>query len=480
MPLCAYFVSGKCSYGNKCHNSHVDVQQMVQTEMKAAIHGKQWPLSCFSPFKDEPSLPDLIEDQSFEEIRFNFYLAKMENRLPQFQEEFKRITGIAFEKMSKLMLSDPAVKNYLIDIFGINGKRSRQVKSGGTFANTFGSGDTGGGGKSIFDRISSNVSTEAPQSAFGAPTGSSFGGASSIFGGQSSFAPQAAPQKSIFGQQQSVFASQQSQSIFGQSQQTNSFFKLPQLGAPQAASGGNIFAQSSFGAPPSAPASAFPAATNNSIFGSGGFSNTQPMSTESIFGGGGNTGGSFGQQNSAFGQTPSSQFGQSVLAPPSFAAPPQSVFGQPQQMAQQSQPMQQAQDGGFGQMMMQQQPNMQQVQQPHGNLQQTPFGVQQAPPQSVFGNVNATQQPQQQQPVSSVFTNPSPFAQSNQPPPSVPRMNPPAFGAPPPSQPPAAQLAHFYSKIDELTPQDLEAFKADAFELGKIPTMPPPIELCSM
>ncbi|XP_055703799.1 uncharacterized protein LOC129802189 [Phlebotomus papatasi] len=458
MPLCAYFVSGKCTYGNKCHNSHVDVQQMVQAEMKAAIQGKQWPLSCFSPFKDESPLPDFLEDQSFEEVRWNFVLAKVENRLPQFQEEFKRVTTAAFEKMSKLAMPDAAVKNYLVDIYGLNGRRSRQLKAGGAFGGGFGmsSGD-GGGGRSIFDRISSNTTDSS--AIFGAPSGGTFGGGS-VFGGGSagsSFGAAPAPQKSIFGGQSSVFGGQTqqpAQSIFGQSQSTNSFFKPPQLGAPQAVSGGNIFSQSmqpqqpAFGAP-----ATFTNTTTSSIFGGSSFSNTQPMSTESIFGGG--SAGSFAQNPPAFGQS-APQFGQPVLAAPAFAAPaPQSVFGQPAQQAQMS-------GSGFGQM------NIQQVQQP---VQNTFPAAPQPPVQSVFGNVPP--QPQPQPPVSSVFSAPSQFSA-----PSAPQSNPTFFVQPNPPQ--STKPAHLYSKMEELTPQDLEAFRADSFELGKIPTVPPPAELCGV
>ncbi|XP_059608564.1 nuclear pore complex protein Nup98-Nup96-like isoform X2 [Phlebotomus argentipes] len=441
--------------------------------MKTSIHGKQWPLSSFSPFKDEPSLPDFLEDQSYEEVRWNFMLAKVENRLPQFQEEFKRATVQAFDKMSKLSIPDAAVKSYLIDIYGVNGRRHRQMKAGGTYGNAFSMATGDGGGRSIFDRISSNATTET--STFGGSNSSSFSGGS-IFGGGSTFGTSATPQKSIFGQQ-SVFGQTQqaTQSIFGQTQAvqpTNSFFKMSQLGAPQAASGGNIFAQpmqtqqvtfggqNAFATPANPP-------QMTSIFG-GGFNNAQaqPMSTDSIFGGGG--GGSFSQPTTVFGQN-APQFGQSsVLAPASFATPaPQSVFGQPA-ASPQIQPT-----NVFGQM---------NIQQPVQNT------FQQSAPASVFGTVATAPPPPP--PVSSVFSAPSPFAapaappalplpQLQQPPQQQTQQTNPTFFATP--QPPAASAnPALYSKLENLTPADLEAFKADTFVLGKIPTVPPPIELCGL
>ncbi|GAB0087869.1 hypothetical protein DMENIID0001_022230 [Sergentomyia squamirostris] len=487
MPICAYFVSGKCSYGNKCHNSHIDVQAMVQAEMKAALNGKQWPLSTFSPFKDEPSLPDLLDDQSFEEVRWNFLLAKAENRLPQYQEDFKRVTAVAFDKMSKMAMPDAGVKKYLVDIYGLNGRKTRQMTS---TQSTFGN-------PSIFDRISSNAVTEA-SSVFGGGTTTTvaggFGG-NSVFGGNSTFTAQP---KSIFGQQ-SVFSQQQqqpAQSIFNQNQQTNSIFKPAQLSAVQPASGGNIFTQSMQQQPQQSAfggQSAFSSTTNaaSSIFG-GGFSNTntQPMSTESLFGGA-NATSVFGQnqnasvfaqnpptfgQNSqnppAFGQTPSvfgqthSQFGQPVVAPPSFTAQtaPQSVFGQPPQPAPPVQPQPMSVFSPTNPPQQQQQNVFQAVSQSPGQ-------------QSVFAMTPA--QEQANPPVSSVFATPSPYEASN--PATRTSVFSPATNAfaPADSSQKSANQAYLYSKLEDLTPEQLQAFQADTFEMGKIPTVPPPVDLCA-
>ena len=39
-------------------------------------------------------------------------------------------------------------------------------------------------------------------------------------------------------------------------------------------------------------------------------------------------------------------------------------------------------------------------------------------------------------------------------------------------------LSCFYSPLDQLSAEELEAYKADAFVLGKVPVNPPPKELC--
>lgn len=44
---------------------------------------------------------------------------------------------------------------------------------------------------------------------------------------------------------------------------------------------------------------------------------------------------------------------------------------------------------------------------------------------------------------------------------------------------PGLDMSALYSKIDELSPIDIECFRADKFQLGKIPSIPPPRELCA-
>lgn len=54
----------------------------VQADIQSVLHGHQWPLSAYSPFKGKPNLPGLI-DLSPEEARLFVYEAKANNTLDQ-------------------------------------------------------------------------------------------------------------------------------------------------------------------------------------------------------------------------------------------------------------------------------------------------------------------------------------------------------------------------------------------------------------
>lgn len=41
------------------------------------------------------------------------------------------------------------------------------------------------------------------------------------------------------------------------------------------------------------------------------------------------------------------------------------------------------------------------------------------------------------------------------------------------------QTSKFYTPINELTQEEIEAFQSDMFDINKIPKNPPPIELCT-
>lgn len=200
--------------------------------------------------------------------------------------------------------------------------------------------------------------------------------------------------------------------------------------------------------------------------------------------------------NSLFGQnqnpTPSGLFGQTTANQPAIggnlfasfgaSAQPQqsqslfgstnenkSIFGQttnnssnifatnPQQMNQQSSNI-------FANAMAQQQnstPNVFGVQpeQPQQNNTQNVFGVQQEQPQSIFNQSNSNAGgsnifQNQASGGGSIFGGNSGFGQVEQ----------------------VSQSA--YSKLEELKPEDLEWFRSDAFMFGRIPTVPPPQELC--
>lgn len=55
----------------------------MMTEVIAAERGQQWPLSCFAPFREHPTIPNL-DDVSPEELRFYYYSAKNDGRIQDY------------------------------------------------------------------------------------------------------------------------------------------------------------------------------------------------------------------------------------------------------------------------------------------------------------------------------------------------------------------------------------------------------------
>lgn len=85
-------------------------------------------------------------------------------------------------------------------------------------------------------------------------------------------------------------------------------------------------------------------------------------------------------------------------------------------------------------------------------------------PQDVFSS--QTPNPFQMQPSNNVFSSPSNV--------SNPTSNVNPFG----TQASAKACPELYSKIENLTEEELAAFKSDVFLRGQIPELPPPLELC--
>ena len=71
--------------------------------------------------------------------------------------------------------------------------------------------------------------------------------------------------------------------------------------------------------------------------------------------------------------------------------------------------------------------------------------------------------------------NPSPFGQANI---FQPAQNPSSIFGQVNTKPQTEDDPTVYSKMEELSDIDLEAFKSDSFHLGYIPELPPPHELC--
>ncbi|KAF9421237.1 hypothetical protein HW555_002709 [Spodoptera exigua] len=73
-------------------------------------------------------------------------------------------------------------------------------------------------------------------------------------------------------------------------------------------------------------------------------------------------------------------------------------------------------------------------------------------------------------------TNPSPFNQGNV---FQPTQNPTSIFGQVQSKSVAGDDPNLYSKMEDVDEADLEAFKSDSFQLGFIPEIPPPYELCT-
>uniref|UniRef100_A0A1I8NAD9 Nucleoporin NUP42 n=1 Tax=Musca domestica TaxID=7370 RepID=A0A1I8NAD9_MUSDO len=260
MVLCKFFQQGTCRYGSKCHKEHIDIRQIVKTDIESALNGKQWPLSCYGPFKDKIGIPNFIEDQLFEEVRLLCYEAKQNNYFDQFHQQFNKEIIDANSKMKALLQMTPEILDIVMNcydstvgnnvsqpigvfesgatsevpVFGKSPSTSfvqnNNMISANNGGNIFGFGKTNA--PNVFEGSSS---MNQPQSSIFGQT-SKVG--NSIFGGSTS----------VFGQQQTSLA--MNSNIF--SQQTSGTGTFPhQSNVPQqhspflpAQGGSNIFNQS--------------------------------------------------------------------------------------------------------------------------------------------------------------------------------------------------------------------------------------------
>uniref|UniRef100_A0A0A1WRI6 Nucleoporin NUP42 n=1 Tax=Zeugodacus cucurbitae TaxID=28588 RepID=A0A0A1WRI6_ZEUCU len=493
MVLCRFFLQGSCRFGTKCNNEHLDVKQLVKTDLEGAINGKQWPISCFGPFKDKPCIPSFIEDQSFEEIRWLCYEAKQKNCVEQYVQHFSKEVMEANNKMKTMLQLPPAAIDIITRLYDAPtdaGANTGLTK--GNVNNPFGL-----GGNVINDSTSIFNKPSVPgNSAFGGAFGNNatnvgqtptqgggiFGGG----GGLSFNSPN--QQSSIFSQQLqkpvSVFGGGGTQgSLFGQTQ-TNTGISGGLFGqTPQAT--GNLFAQTT-------PQQ----------------QQTQPTANVGLFAQQPQTGSLFGQQNQTqtapggnlfnqniqqqqpnggniFAQAMQSQQQQPTAGFPLFQAnKPQtnSVFGQQSVFAQQST------GGMFGQMAANTPANN------ANNLFTQPVNT--TDTNGVFKNTQnifAQAMQQQQQTPQNMFSQaaqnsapaqtPSGFFQQNVQSQQMTNQHT-AFGQQmgvnnaslPLLQSPVVSSS-VYSKLEDLTTEDIEAFKADTFTPGRIPNVPPPREL---
>lgn len=423
MVLCRFYLLGTCRFGSKCHNEHVDVKQIVKTDMESALNGKQWPLSGYGPFKDTQCIPNFIEDQSFEEIRLLCYESKQKNCFDEFDRQFKKEVYEASQKMKLLLQFPPNVIDVICNIYNKTAETNTTVTGGTVAANanpfsTLGSGNSNVG-SSLFSKPAGNSSNS---SIFGAGSSNAFGGAvnsntmnsNSLFGASSNVAPT----NSIFGNSGNVFGNQAMQtgatatsSIFGQTAATpmggTSFFGAPVNSSALNNGNNNIFAQTAsnnqnatntFGAP----------SAQTSIFAT---ANQQPQQqTTNIFGQASNP---FATQTQQLQQqqqqhmTPSNNSGLFAVAANASGLP--------------------AATNVFGQV--------------------TPAS------NNIFAQ--QTQQPQQ-------TANSNLFAMAMQ---QITDTSSPT------------SVLSVYSRMEDLTAEEIEAYKAETFLKGKIPFNPPPKEL---
>lgn len=455
---------------------HCVSRQVITTEVQATLKGNQWPLSCFGPFKEKKNIPNFIEDVSFEECRLNAYEAGKQNMLQSYAQQFNQQIQDAQGKMNAILNLNKDIVDVIISLY--EDEQSAPKPSAFSGGNSFGAVAPTAPGGSVFGGATSVPSTGG--SMFG--SGGTFGNNTaapqgSVFGG--------ALKQSSFGQQPSIFAAAQPAAP------ANPFASAFGQTTAQANTGGSIF-----GKPAATPAfggSAFSA--QPSIFGQ-----SNQSQQGSIFG---------AQQPSqpqvnAFGTSPQqgSIFGTATLQP---SQPQSSVFGtnaaQPQSSVFGTQPSAFGAQPTFGQVTTTPAPQLaasggmflQQQQQQQPAFGSSPFGAQPAAPlqQQAFNQTSVFAQTAQQPPQPSAFSQPqqtgffgqqqntvaSPFGiQAGQPHTlqQQPQINP--FTQQP--QNAGTLNGTEYSRMEDLSPEDLAAFQAYKFEEGKIPTVPPPKELC--
>ncbi|KAM8717581.1 hypothetical protein ACLKA7_004302 [Drosophila subpalustris] len=409
MGVCRFFQQGTCRFGTKCHNEHFDVKQYLKTDIESCINSNMWRFSVYGPFKDKANIPNFIEDQSFEEVRFQAYESRRLNCFDQFHQQFTKEVHDTINKMKGMLQMTPQVIDMMIKIY--DAPEGTQPNVTNNNPNPFG--------------FAGNNAAQQPGSIFSKPAPGSNGG--NIFGGAAatpSFAPAPAG---------------------------NSIFGGASVGGNNAA--GNIFG----------------GATNTNIF-------SQPQQQQ--------------QQPQPFGQQQANPFGQQQ--PVAQAQP--SIFAQQPQQQQQHNPFGQPQASsafpGGG-----------------GNI----FAQSQAPNPSPFGQTNAFLPQQQQQQAGGVFAQavgaaPNPgnifaqAAQQQQPPSGFFSQAAATTGFPQPQQlqmqaetpqqlqqqqqqlQPQQQLPNnassIYSRMEDLTQEEIAAFKAAQFAPGQVPFKPPPRELC--
>lgn len=426
---------------------------MLKTEIESAINGKQWLLSCFGPFKESTVIPNLL-DRSFEEVRLDFMEASKNGTTQQHVNELIAQYNDSMAKLNQLKMASPDTIQLVANIYNQSVQEQKATPDvAPSISNVF--------------ALSNSTVTSPQQNPFPFSNIASGGqrnmmalmDAGHIFGGSTNPVSnpfQSSPQSSIFGAPKDQPASVASSFTFSLDQQ-----------APQQ----SVFGSTQHQSPQS------------SIFGS-----AQPVQLQqqqqtpaSIFGGQTSTfGGAAMFPASPLQQQPqpqpqSSIFGSSLFAQSQPVAPAagQGIFGSPlqtstqpfQQQQQQQQPIAGNVFGGFHSQAL---PSDTQNQHP-GNI----FAQANSAPPQQSQNVFGIQQTAsvQQLPTSapgSIFQIQQPIANSQQTP----------FGSNPFQTQPTQIDESVYSRPEDLTPDEMQAFQSDGLRLGSIPLKPPPRHLC--
>ncbi|KAJ2631726.1 hypothetical protein H4R22_001781 [Coemansia sp. RSA 1290] len=310
MPVCQYFLQGRCSFGDRCRNEHPQNRpsgfgqssqlfggqggnrfgalsgsgnafkqtsafgSFASNTKKPAGKDKTltgdllkrdigdrplWRFSVYGPIGGKPNMLSGT-DISPEEMQLDFKMAEASGNVAMCQQKYAQLDAEMDQKLNNVVQNADSSAQQWERQYGISASQQ------------------GGGGLSAFGQTAPGGSGTFGQTTSGGS--SAFGQKSSAFGGTTAFGqkPSAFGGSSAFGQTSSAFGSSGT-SAFGQNTTTSSAFG--QSNGPQTAFGGSAFGQSAAGS-----------------FG-------QPKST-SAFGGQSASGG-FGQGTSAFGQNTGTQ-----------------------------------------------------------------------------------------------------------------------------------------------------------------------------
>ncbi|XP_071143376.1 nucleoporin NUP42-like isoform X2 [Mytilus edulis] len=405
-----------------------DVINTLISEVTEWESNNMWPFSCVGFEKDSPCIPEFT-DHSPEELRTAAYEAMQSGNIQPYIQLAETLVNEYKQKRSQVKNMTMTLKQKLISM--IEDYRLNKNKSGSSSSNSsslFSNSKSAFGGTSFgSSSSSSSLGSTGSANAFGSSGNSplSAAGTSSAFG-SSGASPLGT--SSIFGTtgSSSTFGSTGSSSTFGATGLSSTFGtkSTSPLGATAASSAfgtqpfgaSNIQTQS--GSQATFGTSAFPAGTLGST--SAAFSGTQTGPSPLAFGAGQNqASSSFGHEASNFTSGGVPTVAQSGFGASPFTSQTQStgLFGKPAP----------------------------------------------APAANAFGSFTA-------QPSASGFSTvgPSPSAF-------------PSGGASPHAFPPTTASSisdsQKYTSLDHLTKEELEAFQAPTFTLGKIPTRPPPKEL---